>query len=513
MKKKIAAVQISDDTTNTLFYNHLIDQDHSRVLFSSPFGSGKSTFIKEFFDNNPGVFIPINLYPVNYASVANKDVFELIKFDILTELIVNFSDQLKTIKPEQFSVALRAQAFLLDGRGVGSFLKNLISATGEIGKSAIGIFEAFEKLKVDFEQFSQDVQQKNEVTIKEYIAKFKDAKGSPNEMDDISSLICECLIELKSINENVKTVLIIDDLDRLDPDHIFRLFNVFSAHFDSRIDVNKFGFDKVVFVCDIENIKRMYEHRYGKGVDFFGYMNKFYSSEPFKFNSQKRLKERLSDFLKYKPWKADSAIVEKYNNSKFINLRNHILLSLIEKKLLTIRILDQSPVYQLSQNQIISPPNGSNYPIFLFPFYILIDYLKHFYHDFKVLESNLEILSEEYSGEHKVEEDYGGHHKKELDKYVAEICLVFLLHNSQIFSDERVTDQGAIETFEFTRNCHFHYSLVDTSGARRHHIPQIKKITSNQEITSTEIDLDVFQVILKTIQACKKKGFFDQSSN
>jgi hypothetical protein len=510
MKKKIAAVQISDDTTNTLFYNHLIDQDHSRVLFSSPFGSGKSTFIKEFFDNNSEVFIPINLYPVNYASVANKDVFELIKFDILTELIVNFSDQLKTIKPEQFSVALRAQAFLLDGKGVGSFLKNLISATGEIGKSAIGIFEAFEKLKVDFEQFSQDVQQKNEVTIKEYIAKFKDAKGSPNEMDDISSLICECLIELKSINENVKTVLIIDDLDRLDPDHIFRLFNVFSAHFDSRIDVNKFGFDKVVFVCDIENIKRMYEHRYGLGVDFFGYMNKFYSSEPFKFNSQKRLKERLDEFLTHKPWKADSAIIENYKNSNFIYLKKHILLSLIEKKLLTIRILDQSPVYRIERSRFIKPSAGGIFPITKFPFYILIDYLKHFYHDIETLEQNLKILSQEYSAEHKLDGDSGVYEKKELDQYLAGICLVFLLNDKEVFSRDRNGNEYAIEIFEISRNCYVHFNLINNHGYRA---PRINKITINQLPDSEETDLDIFDVLIKTLQTCKRKGFFDQSSN
>ena len=31
-----------------------------------------------------------------------------------------------------------------------------------------------------------------------------------------------------------KTVLIIDDLDRIDPEHIFRLLNVFAAHLDIR---------------------------------------------------------------------------------------------------------------------------------------------------------------------------------------------------------------------------------------------------------------------------------------
>ena len=86
---------------------------------------------------------------------------------------------------------------------------------------------------------------------------------------------------MRNIENKVTTVLLIDDLDRLDPEHVFRLFNIFSAHYDDVTESNKFGFDKIIFVCDINNIQQMFNHRYGINVEFNGYIDKFYSSEIF----------------------------------------------------------------------------------------------------------------------------------------------------------------------------------------------------------------------------------------
>lgn len=114
------------------------------------------------------------------------------------------------------------------------------------------------------------------------------------ENDGVTEFISEQMDKLITSPDAEETkqkkVLIIDDLDRLDPEHIFRLFNVFSAHFDQvnyyensiegeiRND-NKFGFDKIIFVCDIENIRKIFAHKYGGEVDFSGYIDKFYSTE------------------------------------------------------------------------------------------------------------------------------------------------------------------------------------------------------------------------------------------
>lgn len=80
--------------------------------------------------------------------------------------------------------------------------------------------------------------------------------------------------------------MIIEDLDRIDPAHIFRILNVFSAHFD-RYGVdktcgdNKFCLDKIVTVCDINNIKKIYAHVYGDNTDFTGYISKFSNSKEY----------------------------------------------------------------------------------------------------------------------------------------------------------------------------------------------------------------------------------------
>ncbi len=89
-------------------------------------------------------------------------------------------------------------------------------------------------------------------------------------------------------------ILVIDDLDRIDPEHIFRILNIFSAH--DKLGENKFGFIKVILVCDINNIKHIYHHFYGKNVDFFGYINKFYSSEVYEYSNKDYVKYFEEDF-------------------------------------------------------------------------------------------------------------------------------------------------------------------------------------------------------------------------
>ena len=99
-------------------------------------------------------------------------------------------------------------------------------------------------------------------------------------------------------SKHLENVLILDDLDRIDPEHIFRILNVFAAHFDSTLYSNrglknKFGFDTVVLVCDINNIRKIFSARYGQNVDFTGYVDKFYSKNVFYFESGKYLRNFL----------------------------------------------------------------------------------------------------------------------------------------------------------------------------------------------------------------------------
>jgi hypothetical protein len=91
--------------------------------------------------------------------------------------------------------------------------------------------------------------------------------------------------------------LIIDDLDRIDPDQIFRLLNVFSVHIDIEGTENKFSFDKILFCCDASNIRRIFHNRFGVDVDFNGYFDKFYSKEIFYFDNRTEIKKSVFDIL------------------------------------------------------------------------------------------------------------------------------------------------------------------------------------------------------------------------
>ena len=85
-----------------------------------------------------------------------------------------------------------------------------------------------------------------------------------------------------------KPVLIIEDLDRLDPKHLFRILNVVSAHIDDsdRPDIvgNKFGFSNIVLVMDYDVTKHIFHHFYGAQACYEGYMSKFLSREPFRYS-------------------------------------------------------------------------------------------------------------------------------------------------------------------------------------------------------------------------------------
>lgn len=82
--------------------------------------------------------------------------------------------------------------------------------------------------------------------------------------------------------------MIIEDLDRLDPKHLFRILNVVSAHIDDSkqpdIVGNKFGFNNIVLVMDYDVTKHIFHHFYGEQACYEGYMSKFLSREPFRYS-------------------------------------------------------------------------------------------------------------------------------------------------------------------------------------------------------------------------------------
>jgi hypothetical protein len=275
------------------FKKHLDQQDNNRIIFSGIFGIGKTYFMQNFFENSDE-YLLIKLNPVNYSIASNEDIFELIKFDIAFQLL---SKDIQYQK-ETFSKILTGQFFALDN--YKKIISLLFQNLGKLNHIAGVIIEPALKLGKELESYSSEYQIDEKKQLLDFLDFFKDQKGSIKEENNIS-LLLSTLIESYKINElDKKVVLVIDDLDRIDPEHIFRLLNVFSAHFDFQniVGENKFGFDKVVLICDIENIRGIYHSKYGADIDFSGYIDKFYSSEIYYYSIENVLKTHLQYFIK-----------------------------------------------------------------------------------------------------------------------------------------------------------------------------------------------------------------------
>ncbi len=271
------------DSIEKDFQDFIQPDSNKRIIFSGPFGIGKTYFLDKFFKKREKEYLPIFLRPVNYSLLSNEDVFKLVKYDILLQLIhlneFEFDEIENISKAEYSKFFLKKNGFLI--------IRNLLKLIPKIQTAIEGIEKLEELMKV----YKSGVEEMEQATDLKMLFNFQN-EFEDNfllEYDNISQYISQKLDEIvdaKSNGNKPEKVLVIDDLDRLDPEHIFRLFNVFSAHFDQvnyqsndhEKQDNKFGFDKIIFVCDIENIRKIFAHKYGEGVDFSGYIDKFYST-------------------------------------------------------------------------------------------------------------------------------------------------------------------------------------------------------------------------------------------
>ena len=77
------------DDTMEKFENHLLS--HDRVILSAKFGDGKTFFLNQFKEkckkDKKSPFEFITLYPVNYQVLPNNDIFNLIKHDVLLQML------------------------------------------------------------------------------------------------------------------------------------------------------------------------------------------------------------------------------------------------------------------------------------------------------------------------------------------------------------------------------------------------------------------------------------------
>lgn len=276
---------------------------HDRTILSARFGDGKSYFLSKFV-KDPQVtekYIFLTIYPVNYQVVENRDIFELIKRDILLQMALKeiLTSNVDLTDAEALTLYLQCKPLSF----VESFLPLLTAFsqfTDEKGAAAAGAFTAgwgvIKGLASKIKDAKESIENKE---IDDFLATME---GNPVVgMDVISKIIKEGINKYKEDNPGKKVVLVIEDMDRIDPRHIFRILNIFSAHIDycyhlgyqpdSTLYGNKFGLDKVVFVLDYDKLKSLYGHFYGEQANFEGYIEKFCSSNHFRYSYQEEKSE------------------------------------------------------------------------------------------------------------------------------------------------------------------------------------------------------------------------------
>lgn len=277
---------------------------HDRCIFSSKFGNGKSYFLNKFIQHGDSKYLFIPIYPINYQIADNKDILEYIKRDILIRLLM--SDGVE-IDDCVYQRATMRYMFLYDN-GIDILLESLKTilpnlTIGSMRWDLSKFVDFSRKMQSKFKEYSEK-NANEESKVNDFVDSFENKKGSIFEFDAISQMICDINERYKKKNTDKEIVLIIEDLDRIAPAHIFRILNIFSAHIEhvnySKDMIpsyqNKFLFDKIITVCDYENIRNIYAHFYGIETDFNGYISKFSSGIPFYYS----LSDGIVEYLKRK---------------------------------------------------------------------------------------------------------------------------------------------------------------------------------------------------------------------
>lgn len=277
------------DTVKDHFDSFLGTKDNSRVFFSGKFGIGKTYFLKKFFELQDDKYEVYHLFPINYQISDNEDIVELIKYDILVELLnknknILVDNKIKGAKDsallfyswykKRFSLNSMLQSTLSSIELLPDPISSTASKLGKPLRSLLQLDKEFQEFKKEYEKGEKGI-------VKKYTEALKIKNIS--EEDYISYLLKEKITLQKS---DKQSVLVLDDLDRIEPEHIFRILNILSAYFEKEHE-NKFGFDSIIIVGDYSNLKHVFHHKYGPNADFSGYIDKFFSIAPYYFDNKK----------------------------------------------------------------------------------------------------------------------------------------------------------------------------------------------------------------------------------
>ncbi|UZR93147.1 P-loop NTPase fold protein [Chondrinema litorale] len=396
MNKDSFELDISSEVKR--FDEHLSLEDNNQIIFSGIFGIGKTYFLSKFFKEKKDNYELFYLSPIHYSISQNEDIIEYIKYDIAFNLLEKLIDFEKI----DFKKSLTSQVYIINNFQdiVGKLAKNW----GKIGKRLSSVIEILKEYEKAHNDFQIDEQKK----IIDFLKEITLTKGSIFEENEITELISDLIPNLKK-DPKKEIVLVIDDLDRIDPEHIFRILNVFACHLSLGDSTNnKFGFNKIILVCDIENIRNIFHSKYGTSTDFSGYIDKFFSKEIFYFDNKKVINDTIDSILE------SISLPNNYDNYfSFVkkgrsdySLLKEILQELINNNLLNLRSLlkihDQDYMPNRYFIKIDYNKKIENYTcsmIFIF------DFLSIIYGSKKNLEIALKSLASKNQIRHETTED------------------------------------------------------------------------------------------------------------
>lgn len=295
------------------FRKHL--EANPRTILSARFGDGKSFFLNKVIEESKEDTTYIVVHPVHYQVSDNKDIFELVKRDILLQMIglgmlpqdyeipehIIFSYYLQHNTTDIAKDLLSSLFRVLPNIATTTPIANSLGGFGGFGFSAI--IEGIKSLRSNYTSFKKGLCKDTNGLLETFFKETDKLKNSPIESDAITALIREN-IERWQNKEGKRVVLVFEDMDRLDPTHLFRIMNVLSAQIDANCSINedpsgvtknRFGVNNVVLVLDYDNLKSIFHHFYGPHTDFNGYIHKFAPKGYFKYSLRK---ERIGYLLK-----------------------------------------------------------------------------------------------------------------------------------------------------------------------------------------------------------------------
>lgn len=427
------------------FDEHLSLQQNKRILFSAKFGSGKSFFLSNFFNENKS-YLALKLHPVDYTVSSNEDVFEVVKHDLLILIMEEFVQEIDLQKTD-VDWLTAAKLWVDHKMDLFPFLPALSKVTG-VGESPADAVNGLRSVFKEIGRHQKDLGTDEEELLIHYLIRERGRVGSVREIDGMTTIINELLERIRAAYLDRELVLVLDDMDRLDPEHIFRLFNVFTAHYESRTERNKFGFDKVIFVCDIENIENIFYHKYGQHVDFEGYINKFYSREIFRFDFRAHLRESLVKFF-MASITGDSSVEQldtKYYNyifgkkkSSFARILEFVIGELIGISAIKARSFTKLSDYGVS-DEILITSTGQEIRTLAYPFFTLLDILRQFFPSLNDVLHYLKILSGRFSPDYNARSNRTTHRMSNLYYELIAWCIPFILNDDDLLP--RLNENG-----------------------------------------------------------------------